>query len=111
VFEEYAVVKSAVEAAGYFTSFQPIDTPGDRLVCASEGGDWGLGGCSFWVAIRNGRWFIATWTPHIYEIPIADDVSRLVIDVLANNHRRCYEIDRNIRERFGLTEVADDMFD
>ncbi len=34
--EDYVELKNAVEAAGYFTTFQPILVPGDRLVCASR---------------------------------------------------------------------------
>ena len=109
--EAYKPLKDAVEAAGFFTTFQPINRPGDRIVCASEGGTWGLGGRSFWCAVRQGRWFIATWTPHIYEIPDATDVAQLATDVLTNNDRLGYDIDAEIKARFGLVEMADEQFD
>lgn len=109
--DEYNSLKEAIEAAGYFTTFQPIEEPGDRIVCASLRGEWGLGGRSFWVAVRKSRWFIATWVPYIYEIPNTEDVPQLVLEVLTNNDSRCYDINAEIQERFGLLEVTDDQFD
>lgn len=111
VAKEYEALKDAVEAAGFFTTFQPIHRPGDRIVCASEGGTWSVGGCSFWCAVRQGRWFIVTWAPRIYEIPNAEDVVRVAIDVLTNNDRRCYDINDEIKARFALKEVAAEKFD
>jgi hypothetical protein len=110
VVEEYQDLKEAIEAAGFFTTFQPIDELGDRIVCASEGGDWGMGGRSFWCAVRQGRWFIATWTPRLYEIPHAADVAQLAIDVLTNNENN-FDINPEIKTRFGLVEIADEQFD
>src|SRR6266699_3068453 len=55
--KEYAELQATVEGAGFFTTFQPIREPGDRIVCASHAYTsgprrGGLGGNSFWVAKR-----------------------------------------------------------
>ncbi len=108
--DEYLLLQDAVERAGFFTTFQPIKDAGDRIVCAAEGGNWGLGGRSFWLAVRQTRWFIATWTPRIYEIPNPQDVPHLAIQVLKCNDSHCYDIDADIQRQFGLIEVTDDEF-
>lgn len=109
--KENKTLKAAVEAGGFFTTFQPINELGDRIVCASEGGTWGMGGRSFWCAARQGRWFIATWTPRIYEIPNRDDVASVAIDVLTKNDARCYDIDGEIKARYGLVELGVEQFE
>jgi hypothetical protein len=111
VVEEYAELKRAVEAAGFFTTFQPIKKRGDRIVCASQGGSWGIGGRSFWIAMRQGRWFLATWTPRTYEIRDPAEVSLAAMEVRTSNDPRCYDVDEGIKERFGLVEVDDEEFE
>ena len=34
--EDDAELQEAVESAGFFTTFQPIEEPGDRIVCTSR---------------------------------------------------------------------------
>ena len=67
-----------------------------------------MGGRSFWIATRQGRWFLATWTPRFYEIPNWAEVSLVAIEVLASNDSMCYDVDETIQERFGLVEVEDE---
>ena len=108
VISEYSALTNAIENAGFFTTFQPIEETCGRIVCASHGGDWGMGGFSFWIAVRNGRWFIATWAPRFYEIPSAEDVVSVAIEALRNNDRKGYDINKEIKEQFSLIEVYDD---
>lgn len=60
----YESVNRAIAECGFFTCFQPLsDDGGVRLVCASDGGAWGIGGISFWISFQAGEWYIASWGP------------------------------------------------
>jgi hypothetical protein len=54
---EYLPVVSAVEAAEYYVTSMPLDSGGDRIVCAARRRHDGAGltGNSFWLAERNGE--------------------------------------------------------
>ena len=93
---DYADLKEAVEAAGFFTTFMPICEVGDRIVCASlrytEGPRRGaLGGNSFWVAKRGADWFVATWCPAIYRV--------CKVERLSSSSASCLFDARTTRER------------
>ncbi len=114
---DYADLKEAVEAAGFFTTFMPICEVGDRIVCASlrytEGPRRGaLGGNSFWVARRGADWFVATWCPAIYRVCKVERLVELCILLLRReDHPRAYGgIDELVRTEFGLVEIADAEF-
>jgi hypothetical protein len=114
MYEDYDDLKEAVEAAGFFTTFQPIRQPGDRIICASRSSPRGLSGNSFWVARRGGEWYVATWSPLIYRLP---DASRLVELCLLLLRRKptgpfgAYaEFDEGVCAQFGLVRIADDEF-
>jgi hypothetical protein len=108
---DYADLRSAIEAAGFHSTLQPILVVGDRIVLASERAPDGLHGNSFWVARRLGDWFVATWAPKIYRL---GNVHRLVELCLHLLHRRpagAYAaIEPDVVAEFNLTEVADDEF-
>jgi hypothetical protein len=104
-------MECAVREMGLFTSLQPL-TPhvGLKLVCASDGGDWGIGGISFWVTVIRGRWYVATWVPHVYSIPESIDVIGVVAAAIraAQKHEdpNYYIVDPAVVARFGLVEIA-----
>jgi hypothetical protein len=116
VHEDYADLKAAVEAAGFFTTFQPIRRPGDRMVCASvrytrgpRKGD--LGGNSFWVAKRDGQWFLASWSPVIYRVPDPGRLADLCIQLLGGPPgHACGDFEQGVRDEFGLILMRDDAF-
>jgi hypothetical protein len=114
--EEYAALQAAVEGAGFFTTFQPIRQPGDRIVCASHrytSGAWEghLGGNSFWAAKRGDDWFIATWIPVIYRVTEPAKLADLCVRLLSREAAGAYAtFDESIRTEFGLVEVPDEEF-
>ena len=115
--DDYIELQRTVESAGFFTTFQPIDKPGDRIVCASheypEGHErWGLHGNSFWVAKRGANWFIASWAPVIYRVPDARRVVVLCLRLLRREPAGAYgDFDEQVRRDFGLIAVSDEEFD
>lgn len=117
VIEEYAELQHAVESAGFFTTFQPIKEPGDRIACAShrypEGHERrGLYGNSFWIAKRGFDWFVAGWAPAIYRLPASNRVEELCLCLLRRERGGAYgDFDEKIRQDFALVPVSDEEFD
>lgn len=109
--------KPRLRAPGYFTTFQPIREPADRIVCASmrfrcdSPTGWGLGGNSFWVAKRGGEWFIATWSPVIYRVADPSRLVELCVRLLQREPGGAYaEFDEPVQTDFGLVETPEDRF-
>lgn len=111
---EYLPVVSAVEAAGYYVTSTPIDSGGDRIVCAGQRRDDGTGftGNSFWLAERNGDWFLGAWGGHLYRLPGMAAASELAITWLRLNASRTdSDVPAELKSQFHLSVAADDEFD
>ena len=115
--EDYADLQKAIEAAGFFTTFQPIEKAGDRIVCAShqfpDGHERpGLCGNSFWVALRGVDWYVASWAPRIYRLQAAERVNALCLHLLSREAGGAYwDFDEHIRQAYGLVEISYEYFD
>ncbi|HYT87188.1 MAG TPA: hypothetical protein VEL76_00580 [Gemmataceae bacterium] len=117
--DDYADLKAAIEAAGFFTTFMPrralarTDEPGDRIVCASHSytrgpRKGGLGGNSFSVAKRGDTWFIVTWAPIIYRLSDPAQLAALCIRLLKRIPAKAYaDFDEETKAEFGLVEVPE----
>ena len=82
VSERYRELARTVRAAGFYCGEQPFSKRLTRLVCATSGGDWGLGGATIWVLKRREHWFIGTWLPECYRVPHEADCAEIVIALL-----------------------------
>jgi len=109
--DEYKSLISAVTAAGFFVTDDPIEGGGDRVVCVSkrhEGG--GYTGNSFWIAERHGRWFIGTWGDFVYHLPDVDTAAALAVTWLTTYPNTLFfDIDSELKQRFSLS-IANDAF-
>jgi 2-phospho-L-lactate guanylyltransferase (CobY/MobA/RfbA family) len=109
--EEYEPLVAAVRDAGFFVTEEPIEGGGDRIVCVAkrrEGG--GYCGNSFWIAERNGRWFLGAWGDFIYRLADVDTATDLAVTWLtANRDKMCFDIGSELKERFSLA-IANDEF-
>ncbi len=114
--DDYAELQQAIESAGFYTTFQPIDEPGDRIVCASHqypnGQERrGLHGNSFWVAKRGADWFVASSAPSIYRLPEARRVAELCLRLLRRKPGGAYgDFNEDVRRDFGLIAVSNEEF-
>jgi hypothetical protein len=114
--EDYAELQAAVERAGFFTSFQPIREPDDRIVCASHEHTSGarkgnLSANSFWVAKRSGNWFVATWGPRYYRVAEPARLVELCIRLLSREPRQAYAaFNEATQGEFGLIEIDETEF-
>lgn len=114
--EDYAELQHAIERAGFFTTFKPIEEPGDRIVCASHqyppGHERrGLHGNSFWVALRGKALYVASWAPHIYCVGSPQRLTELCIRLLKRDGGSAYwDFGEDVRRDFGLVEVSEEQF-
>lgn len=108
---DYAELKREVEAAGFYTSVQPIERLGDRLVCASESREYGLSGVSFWVARRGGEWFIASWGGLIYEVPSGARIDAVAIDILRGHKGTPFDFSPTLKLAHSLRRISGEDFD
>ncbi|MEN6498675.1 MAG: hypothetical protein ABFD16_30590 [Thermoguttaceae bacterium] len=111
---EYLPVVSAVETAGYYVTSMPLDSGGDRIVCAGQRRDDGTGftGNSFWLAERNGVWFLGTWGGWLYRLLGMAAASQIAIAWLRlNSSRIASDVPDELKLQYNLSVAADDEFD
>ncbi len=100
---EYDKVIAAVESSGFYVTGMPMDSGGDRIVCASRLSSDGLTGNSFWIAERRGKWFLGTWGGLLYQLADADCASAISVAWLRRNQKiTASDIDTDLKEQFGL---------
>jgi hypothetical protein len=109
--QDYDALKRAVEAAGFFADFQPIDVPGDRMCVASEKFENGVTGVLFWIAKRGARWFVATWADRLYSVPENQPVEAFVIEALRVHRGTPHDFKPELKAKYGLAEVTEEDFD
>src|SRR5262245_12250883 len=115
--DEFAELESAIAAAGHHTMIRPLGDGHARLVCAQRqvstrsANGFAMGGASFWVALRGGRWFVVNWAPLYYQL--ADDalLVPLCLHLLGSLRETPAEFDDWTRREFGLTQVDESQFD
>jgi hypothetical protein len=105
---EYLPAVSAVEAAGYFVTAMPLDSGDDRIVCAGQRRDGGgFTGNSFWLAERNGDWFLGAWCGRLYRLLGADAASEIAIAWLRLNFSRTdWDVPGELKLQYNLSETA-----
>lgn len=109
---EYSSVITAVEAAGFHVTGMPLDSGGDRIVCAGQVMEYGLTGNSFWLAERNGRWFLGTWGGLLYRIPSSVSAAKVSIAWLRQQSTQTVsDIPEELKSEFSLMPADDDEFD
>lgn len=105
-FHDLEDVAVAIQKCGLHTALQQ----GYRLACAVDGGSWGIGGRSVWLARWDNRWFVATWTPRIYVLP-ADSSNAKVVEIVdavlsMSSTARLFEIPEPVRQKYDLSEIS-----
>jgi hypothetical protein len=113
--EDYAELKRAVEEAGCFTTFMPISQPGDRIVCASRKRADGraLTGVSFWVAKRDGRWYLGMWGGELFRFSDASVVIPLCVRFVTDEKvlGSCLRVPVEVQAEVGLIELSEEEAD
>ena len=109
---EYEPVIQRVRAAGFHVTDMPLDSGGDRLVCASKRFSGGLTGNSFWLAERSGKWFLGTWGGWLYQIVDARTVADIAVELLQwDPHTTMSDVPDAMKTKHELRVTDDEDFD
>lgn len=108
--DEYARLVLRLTQLGIYTSRQPHGEFAERVVCATHGSDWGIGGKSFWVTVRNGVWFIVSWAPHFYRVPERSDIVDVVEGALQLAVDQYYDVPTGVKAQYDLVEIEEEEF-
>ncbi len=103
------ILRQSIERAGLSTTIIP-DASGNRLVCAKESSAEGLRGNSVWIAFRAGEWYLSTWTPAIYRVPVGCDLASLICDIVASSESVIYRVSKRLIDAYGLVEIDPEEF-
>lgn len=106
---DYAELKEAVEAAGFFTDFRHEDR-GDWIVLVSHRTDGRLHGNSIRASIKGGQWFLFTWVPIFYRLAPETDLIALCIDCLRSPQSILGAIPPDIMARHPLVEISEAQY-
>ena len=105
---QYKPIATAIEAAGFHTSFEKHSDGFERLVCVSHRDpDGRLYGNSFWVSAKEGRWYLVTWLPHCYAVPQEVDLGQLCIECLRLSRTPIYSLPENVVQKYKLSVEPD----
>ena len=105
----YKSLDQRIHEAGFHTIASGKES--DRLICASKRFKHGLTGNSFWIAERDGRWYVGTWAPYVYEFPDAERVAEFCVTWLSHTDETCGDIEEAVKHKFQLAEVDDEFAD
>ena len=102
----YTDIAQCVRAAGFSCATQPFSRTLQRLVCATQGGSWGLAGNSFWILRRRGKWIVSTWLPEPFVLPETDRRIELVLALLRHEPPVDAHIPEDIVAQYGLVRIS-----
>jgi hypothetical protein len=109
--EDYAEIKKDVEAAGFYTAFQPDGNGGLWIVLVTDRTDGRLHGNSFRVSFRSGRWYLITWWPVFYLVSGGADLTTLCLECLWASRSPVARVTSDIVSRHKLVEVSEEEYD
>jgi hypothetical protein len=99
--------RSVTQAAYYGLSPEEMGTWKRLIVCSKGPPDHkAFGGRSFWVALVEGTWYVATWCPSYFRLPNSDDLLSLIRDQLSDT-AGTYHFSAEIKSRYGLVPLDD----
>lgn len=61
---------------------------------------------SFWLRKRDERWFLGTWLPAIYEIPVVD-IGAVCKALYDSSETAIYTVDCALAKRFALRKLSE----
>lgn len=80
-----------------------------RFIISSQTGPiFPNGGNSFWLLFKDGAWYLSTWLPVSYRIPVTQDVIALCSACMKAVSSAMYFVPDEISERFGLEMIPDE---
>src|SRR5262245_53804192 len=83
----------------------------DQLIVSSQDGPvWPNRGSSFWLSHRQGAWYLSTWLPAGYRVPVDQDLVELCLACMGGTSA-LYRLPHDVVERFKLQELKEKEYD
>jgi hypothetical protein len=85
--------------------------PDQLIVSTQQGAVWPNPGNSFWLSHRAGLWYLSTWLPMCYRVPVGQDIVKLCRACVAVGTSAIYRVPPEIVARFGLQEIDERQYE
>ena len=106
--DPYIALSEALAAAGLTGQ---RSRPDQLIVSAQQGPVWPNGGNSFWLSQTQGVWYLSTWLPVCYRVPVNQDIVQLCLACMAVGTSAMYRVPPDIVTRFELQEIDDRQYE
>jgi len=101
--ESYEQLASALATIGLTGQMM---RPDQLVVSTQEGPVWPNRGNSFWMSRVDGVWYMSTWGPICYRIPLNDQLISLCSACMLTGTSAMWRVPEEIVARFGLQEIG-----
>jgi hypothetical protein len=106
--DSYNDLTEALAAAGLTAQ---RSRPDQLIVSAQQGPVLPNRGNSFWLSQNQGVWYLSTWLPACYRVPVKQDIVRLCVACTAVGTSAMYRVPPEIVARFELQEIDDRQYE
>jgi hypothetical protein len=107
-YESYASLADALSSVG-LTAQQM--RPNQLVVSTQQGPVWPNRGNSFWLSYQGTIWYLSTWAPICYRIPIHQDIVALCSACMEVGDSAMGRVPDDLVSRFGLEQIDYREFD
>jgi hypothetical protein len=105
----YEDVIHLIESSGFYASL--VEEEGDeRIILGSRKERGFLRGSTFWLSLRYGHWYLATWAPRYYKIHDPDELLSICTEFLRNKQRASGSLPKQIMDSYSVEEVSEEAF-
>ncbi len=78
-----------------------------QLVISREPGPaWPFGNNSFWVCHEAGQWYLSTWAPCVYRVPVTANLADLCVDFANRGTRALAAVPDDLVAQYDLIELS-----
>ena len=98
----YIALAEALAAAGLTGQ---RSRPDQLIVSAQQCPVWPNRGNSIWLSQAQGVWYLSTWLPVCYRVPVNQDIVALCVACMAVGTSAMYRVPPDIVARFELQEI------
>ncbi len=103
----YSALTEALAKLGFVGQLQNEDM---LVVSAQQGPVWPNRGNSFWLCRKQGTWYLSTWLPAGYRVPLDQDLVSLCAACMGRSSAM-YRVPPEVIQRFGLEELEDNEYE
>jgi hypothetical protein len=105
--DSYDAVTKALAKLGLVGQMQGED---QLVVSSQEGPVWPNRGDSFWLSCKQGTWYLGTWLPAGYRVPVDQDLVALC-SACMGGASAMYRVSPEVMQRFELQELTEKEYE